>query len=358
MTLMVFILLALVFVTSMWLSSRLCSNPYFLVPLDRSNERSLHSNPTPRTGGVAILVSLVMGLACSLMLEIAGVDLWSDGPQGLKSGTLWLVAIALFLGVMSYLDDLIQLHPGIRLAAQMLAATTVVLGAGLQITEIPIPLAGPVQLSWLSVPFSLLFLAWMTNLYNFMDGMDGFAGGMTVIGFGLLSGMAWTGGHMTMALISLYIVGASAGFLAFNIPPARIFMGDIGSIPLGFLAGAFTLVGVQGAIFDAWVPALIFSPFIVDATVTLLRRAVRGERIWLAHREHYYQRVVLAGWGHRKTVIAEYAVMVVTGITALLYVCASEAMRLVLIVGAVGLYVLLAWLVSTLEAQARIQCQR
>lgn len=135
-------------------------------------------------------------------------------------------------------------------------------------------------------------------------------------------------------------------------------MGDIGSIPLGFLAGAFTLVGVQGAIFDAWVPALIFSPFIVDATVTLLRRAVRGERIWRAHREHYYQRVVLAGWGHRKTVIAEYAVMVVTGITALLYVCASEAMRLVLIVGAVGLYVLLAWLVSALEAQSRIQCQR
>jgi UDP-N-acetylmuramyl pentapeptide phosphotransferase/UDP-N-acetylglucosamine-1-phosphate transferase len=97
--------------------------------------------------------------------------------------------------------------------------------------------------------------------------------------------------------------------LLFNFDPARIFMGDVGSIPLGFLAASLGLVGIQREVWPLWFPVLVFAPFIVDATVTLLRRAWRREKIWQAHREHYYQRLVQSGWSHRKLALHEYALM-------------------------------------------------
>ena len=201
----------------------------------------------------------------------------------------------------------------------------------------------------MAVPLTILFLMWMINLYNFMDGMDGFAGGMTVLGFGFLSYLAWKGGHQFFAILSLFIMGAAGGFLFHNMPPARIFMGDVGSVSLGFLAGAFAVMEVHDGLFDIWVPVLIFSPFIVDATVTLFRRLLRGEKIWLAHREHYYQRLVLAGWGHRKTVLAEYCVMMACGISALFYSEGRESLRLILLLGWVAIYLSLAYSVRVIE---------
>jgi UDP-N-acetylmuramyl pentapeptide phosphotransferase/UDP-N-acetylglucosamine-1-phosphate transferase len=183
---------------------------------------------------------------------------------------------------------------------------------------------------------------WMTNLYNFMDGMDGFAGGMTILGFGCLAYVAWTHGNHGLAGLSLLIAGAAAGFLRYNFPPARIFMGDVGSVPLGFLAGASAVIGIHGGLFDFWVPMLVFSPFVIDATVTLLKRLLRGEKVWQAHLDHYYQRLVLAGWGHRKVVLAEYGLMLASGVCAILYLNVEEGWRLILLVGWGIMYLLLA----------------
>ncbi|MCK4586830.1 MAG: glycosyl transferase, partial [Gammaproteobacteria bacterium] len=102
-----------------------------------------------------------------------------------------------------------------------------------------------------------------------------------------------------------------------NFPPARIFMGDAGSIPLGLMVSAFSIWGILNEIFPVWLPLLTFSPFIVDATVTILRRLIQGEKIWHAHRSHYYQRMVLAGWGHKRTAYAEYLLMIACGSTSL-----------------------------------------
>src|SRR5207248_1198403 len=124
--------------------------------------------------------------------------------------------------------------------------------------------------------------------------------GMTVLGFGIFGVIALNGGHRAFAMVSFLIMAASGGFLVHNMPPARIFMGDVGSAPLGFLAGGLALKGIHDDVFDFWVPVLVFSPFIADATTTLLRRLMRGEKVWQAHREHYYQRLVLSGWTHRK----------------------------------------------------------
>ena len=166
------------------------------------------------------------------------------------------------------------------------------------------------------IPLALV-IAWLTNLYNFMDGADGLAGGMTVLGFSAYAIAAAIGADGAFATLNLCVAASAAAFLLFNFPPARIFMGDGGSVPLGFLAGALGLSGWHSGLWPLWFPAVVFSPFIVDATVTLLRRARRGEKVWQAHRSHYYQRLVIMGWTHRRLAGAEYLLMTACAACAL-----------------------------------------
>jgi UDP-N-acetylmuramyl pentapeptide phosphotransferase/UDP-N-acetylglucosamine-1-phosphate transferase len=172
-------------------------------------------------------------------------------------------------------------------------------------------------------PFSalaiVLAIVWMANLYNFMDGADGLAGGMSVIGFGAyvvaIATLPQAAG--SLGLLAATLTGAAAGFLAFNFPPAKVFMGDAGSIPLGFLAIALGIQGNMQGLWPWWFAILVFSPFIVDATATLLRRTLQGQKPWIAHRDNYYQRLILAGWSHRKTALAYYTLMLATAGSAL-----------------------------------------
>jgi UDP-N-acetylmuramyl pentapeptide phosphotransferase/UDP-N-acetylglucosamine-1-phosphate transferase len=162
-----------------------------------------------------------------------------------------------------------------------------------------------------------LAIAWMSNLYNFMDGSDGLAGGMAAIGFAAHAAAAQAFGAESLALACAATAGASLGFLGHNFPPARVFLGDAGSVPLGFLAAALGAVGAVEGAWPAWFPVLVFSPFILDATVTLLRRAAARERLWAAHRSHYYQRLVLAGWSKRRLVLGGYLLMALAAASAL-----------------------------------------
>lgn len=256
------------------------------LPLDAPNERSLHSMPVPRSGGIAIVAGVV------------AAALW------LRCGCGLMVVPAVALALASYLDDRHDLPAAARLIVHLIAAGV---------------------LLWLILGFStvvfpvvLLFaIAWITNLYNFMDGSDGLAGGMAVIGFGAYGMAAWLAGNSDFQLLAWAVAAAAAGFLAFNFPPAKIFMGDVGSIPLGFLAGAFGVAGWQQGLWPLWFPVLVFAPFIVDASVTLLRRILGRERVWQAHRKHYYQRLILSGWSHRKTALSEYALMLACAALAL-----------------------------------------
>jgi UDP-GlcNAc:undecaprenyl-phosphate/decaprenyl-phosphate GlcNAc-1-phosphate transferase len=164
----------------------------------------------------------------------------------------------------------------------------------------------------------LLLTVWMTNLYNFMDGSDGLAGGMTLFGFTFYGIAALLVHNETLAMMNFAVGAATLGFLYYNFPPARVFMGDAGSIPLGFLVAAMGLWGWQQGCWSAWFPLLVFSPFIADASVTLLKRTLRGVKITEAHREHYYQRAILLGWSHRKLALVEYLLMLGSGSLALL----------------------------------------
>jgi UDP-N-acetylmuramyl pentapeptide phosphotransferase/UDP-N-acetylglucosamine-1-phosphate transferase len=255
------------------------------MPLDVANGRSLHAGAVPRIGGVA------MAAGCGVALLVMRVP---DAPI-----VALLAALGLFL--LSLVDDWRSLSVLPRLLGHLAAAVVAV--AALQL---PVLVAVPVAVA----------LVWMTNLYNFMDGTDGLAGGMTVIGFGTYA-MAALPQAPNIGWVSLAVAAAAAGFLVFNFPPARVFMGDAGSIPLGFLGGAFGLEGWQAGIWPGWFPLLVFSPFIADATVTLWRRLRRGERVWQAHREHYYQRLVLTGWSHRTLTLLAWGLMVVAAGSAL-----------------------------------------
>jgi UDP-N-acetylmuramyl pentapeptide phosphotransferase/UDP-N-acetylglucosamine-1-phosphate transferase len=280
-----------------WLSRR---PPGTLALLDHPNERSLHEVPVPRAGGLAVLCGLVVALGLGW---VAGV---APGPLP------WIVTAALPVATVSLLDDLGHLPRRLRLAAHV-GAGLILAAAGLTWGALALP-AGfawsvwpfPAPLAWF---LTVLFVVWMINLYNFMDGMDGFAGGMALFGFGALAVLGWRGGDPAFALVAASVAAAAAGFLTSNFPPARIFLGDLGSSTLGLLAAALSLWGASTGLFALWVAGLAFSPFIVDATWTLAHRLLRGERIWEAHRDHHYQRLVLAGWGHRKTVLRAYLVM-------------------------------------------------
>jgi len=190
-------------------------------------------------------------------------------------------------------------------------------------------LLGRIELGW--APIAVVAVVWMTNLYNFMDGMDGLAGGMAVFGFGFLAMAAWFAGNTPLALMNASIAAAAVAFLLFNFHPARMFLGDAGSTTFGFLAAGLGLIGWRDGAWSIWFPVLIFSPFIVDATVTLVRRAMQRERFWLAHRGHYYQRLVLSGWGHRKTAFTAYGLMILCGILAWAYHEAGDSMQLMIL---------------------------
>lgn len=259
---------------------------------DRPNERSLHTRTTPRVGGVALLAGAVPVAALHATTPVA-----------------ILLAAATLLAIVSLLDDARSLPVQARLAAHFAAAIVAVLACGQ-------PLAGAPWAAWAVAAVAVLAIAWMTNLFNFMDGADGLAGGMAAIGFATLAAAALGAGALPLAWCAAALASASLGFLAVNFPPARVFMGDAGSIPLGFLAGALGFAGAMESAWPWWFPVLVFSPFIVDASVTLLRRLVRGERVWHAHREHAYQRLVLAGWSKRRLAWHAYALMLAVALTA------------------------------------------
>lgn len=259
---------------------------FSLGAMDVPNERSLHAIPVPRTGGIGLLGAALAGLA-----------VFGDGAYG------GLLALTGLLSAVTFADDRIGLPIRTRLFAQIAAAAAF----------LALSFAGPALL----LPLAFGALLWMANLYNFMDGSDGLAGGMTVFGFGTYALAASGSEAPELAVLAACVAGAAVGFLVWNFHKASVFMGDSGSVPIGFLAGATGILGWQSGIWPFWFPALVFSPFIADATVTLTKRYRNGERLTQAHKTHYYQRALRMGLGHRGTAIAGYILMAATGASAL-----------------------------------------
>ncbi len=303
---MIFLLLPTIcFVMALVLTYRLTLPTARLQILDRPNQRSLHTRPVPRTGGLAILAAIATGW----ILFFFSWDLPDE--------MVWIMVGAILVASISIIDDCHPLPARWRFLVHLLAiacllpAGLVWQQTGLPFVDLPIPYP-------LAVIVTLLGGVWMINLYNFMDGMDGLAAGMASAGFSGMALLAALAGAADFAFLSLVVAASAGGFLVWNFPPARIFMGDGGSSVLGFLVIAFALWADQRGLFPLWQALLLFSPFVVDASTTLARRLFRGEKIWQAHKEHAYQQLVESGWGHRRTLLAIYwLILLCLGMTVL-----------------------------------------
>lgn len=313
-------------------------SPGWLV--DHPSERSLHDRPVSRGGGAAIAAGAAAGLA---VVALAG----SPAP-----GLGWVLAGAAMIAAISFADDLRGGIPAaLRLAVHFVAAGFVLL-AGLACDRIALPGAvlelGP---GW-GGAFTVLFVVWSVNLFNFMDGIDGYAAGMATIGFPTLALLCAGAEAGALAAACLAAGAAAAGFLPFNVPPARIFMGDLGSTLLGYLCAVAILAAEQTASVPLWASVLVFSPVIVDATVTLARRTLAGKRPWRAHRGHFCQRLVRLGWGHRGTAVRGWALMAACAVSAVLALEAQPAVQAGVLGAWAAVYALLMHGIARLERRA------
>lgn len=331
-------LVAMVTALLTWRFSRPASRFYLL---DIPNERSLHSRPTPRGGGLAIALTLALAVGLWLLFD------------AVPAATRWIAGGGMALALISYWEDRAGVRRLYRLLGHIAVVGAMVGGGALWLETLMLPGAVWPLPTTLGILVTLLGAVWMVNLYNFMDGMDGLAGSMALLGFGTYAVFGWLQRDMGYAGANLMIAAAAAGFLVFNAPPARIFMGDLGSTLLGYLAAAQGLWGVRLGLFSPWVPVLVFAPFLLDATATLLRRMLRRERFWEAHRTHHYQRLVQLGWGHRRTLWAELVLMLLCAGLALAYEHVAMPWQWLVLCAWALLFVGAAWLVKYLERGGR-----
>lgn len=261
--------------------------------LDMPNARSSHSRPTPRGGGMAIVAGFVLGLLACRWLGAVSDDLLA----ALLGGGLAIAAVG-------YIDDRRGVPVRWRLAVHVAAAAWALWWLGPP-PALPLP-GGEWRLELLGYPLALLLIVWLLNLYNFMDGIDGIAGVETVTVAGGAAVLAMLAGDGAAALPLLLLAAAAAGFLLWNWPPAKIFMGDVGSAFIGFVLAAFALGG-EGPL-NPWVWPILLGVFLVDASYTLLRRLLRGEAIHQVHRSHAYQRASRRLGAHRPVTVAVAAI--------------------------------------------------
>ena len=262
--------------------------------LDIPNERSSHSAPTPRGGGIAV----------GGVLLAAWLALWLAGAGDAATQDFWIIlGAAAALALISWFDDIRGGLPAIaRLGAQAIAV-----GAGLFALPEGSGVFQGVLPPALDLALSGLIWLWFVNLFNFMDGIDGIAGSQaTSAGLGLFALAIVFPAAAGLGAYGLVLAAVALGFLPWNWQPARIFLGDVGSVPLGYAIGWLLL---SFATFGLWQAALLLVLyFLADASFTLVRRVSRGEPIWRAHHQHYYQFAVAAGRSHAHVVVAVTAV--------------------------------------------------
>lgn len=261
---------------------------FYLGIVDKPNGRSSHKRATPRGAGVAFFISTNIALAILVLLDLLSLN----------------YTLPVFLGgpvvmIMGYWDDIKSVNPFLRLFVHFIVSVFIfsLLSAGFtRVVDISFLPLWP----WLTATFCILFIAWFINLYNFMDGCDGLAAGVGMVGAGLIAIISYVYGFNDLSIIYLIIAYSLAGFLLFNWSPARVFMGDSGAYFLGYVFGALALVSKMYYETSLYVHLIIFGMLIVDSTWTLLRRLFRGEKVYLPHRLHGFQKLIDRGWGHAR----------------------------------------------------------
>ena len=257
--------------------------------LDIPNERSSHSTATPRGGGLAIVMVFFLGLLALIAIYSTSIA-W-----------VALLGAGLVVSLIGFIDDRGHVAHQWRLIAHFIAAIWALVWLG---DFPPIPILGHAyNLDMFGNILAVVFLVWLLNLYNFMDGIDGIAASEAI--FVAVAGLIFSSitDHSGMQLVAMLLIGSTLGFLFWNRPPAKIFMGDVGSGFLGITLGIYAYWAMIEGVVSFWSWTIIFGVFLVDATFTLVRRIIRRAKWYEAHRSHAYQHAARR-WGHLRVTIA------------------------------------------------------
>ena len=307
--------------------------------LDHPNERSSHSAPTPRSGGIAIVATFFIGLAV--------FKLMGDDPA-LEQDFFWTFAGAAgLIAVVSIFDDLAEMGFRAKLLTQSFA-TAVVMAFGVVVDQVYLPGVGLVQLGVWGYAMTFLWIVGLTNAFNFMDGIDGIAAGTALVASIAFAAVTFSQGSSFIYVVSLIVAGSAAGFLFWNWQPAKIFMGDSGSQFLGFVLAVMAVIAGR---FDVshtsyLVMPLLFSHFIWDTAFTFFRRLKNGERVTQAHRTHLYQLMTQMGLQHVHVTLVYLLVGALQGLGALMMVHVDGAWRVLVFLPFLGFQVMLTMIVT------------
>jgi len=272
--------------------------------LDIPNERSSHSIVTPRGGGLAIVATFIISLIFAAAFGMVSVNVATA-----------LVGGGLLIAIVGWIDDKNSVSPRLRLVVHFLAAIWALYWLG-GFTRMDIGFT-TVELGWAGSIIAAVGIVWLINLYNFMDGIDGIAGTEAIsvaLGAGVL--LFWIG-SIGLAWVCIILALAVGGFLVWNWPPARIFMGDVGSGFLGYVFAVLAIISEKSSSIPLIIWLLLLWVFITDATITLFKRLARGEKLSQPHRTHVYQLAVQVGYSHKQVTLAVLFINIWAGITAI-----------------------------------------
>jgi len=309
--------------------------------MDVPDNRRLHDRATARGGGIGIIV------AGAIALPFA--QWWTPDSHDAYLLSVLILAWATPNGFIGLTDDYFPLGAKFKLSLQ-LAAACVAVALGLQINTLHLAPFPALELGFFAWPLSVLWLVWLTNVFNFMDGIDGIASACGAIFFAGLAVVGVCSGAIGLAMIAAGVGASLLGFLILNRPPARIFMGDGGALSVGAVLGgtAVLLTRSSGGVSIA-IPLIILGPFVFDATYTLLSRLARRQPILEAHREHLYQRLVTAGWSGTRVLILYMGLAAASGLIALLFNRLSSLAQGLAWMSLAGCALGLIWLVRRAE---------
>ncbi|MFD0050268.1 glycosyltransferase family 4 protein [Actinomycetes bacterium NPDC127524] len=279
---------------------------------DKPNERKVHQKIMPRMGGLAIFLSFAISFL------IFRPDVPNENYLPILAGACLIVLIGIF-------DDIYELSAKMKLAGQVGAALIIIFWGGIQVQFINLPFGGELEFGALSIPITIIWIVGVTNAINLIDGLDGLAAGVSSIALVTISVMALVMGDIFVATISLIVTGSSLGFLKYNFHPAKIFMGDTGSLFLGYIIAVLSLLGFKNiTVISLIVPIIILGVPISDTIFAIIRRLVNKTPISAPDKSHLHHCLVNVGFSHKQTVVLIYALAASFGLAAIIFSFATQ----------------------------------
>jgi UDP-GlcNAc:undecaprenyl-phosphate GlcNAc-1-phosphate transferase len=282
--------------------------------VDEPGERRSHTRPTPRGGGVAIVITFFVFMFVALVYQM---DITPE--------ILGLIISGLGITLLGLADDIMTLSRNFRLAFWVLI-TAIAVFFGISLNQINLPLIGVIEFGIFSPVITFLWLIGVTNFFNFMDGIDGLAAGEAISAGGFLMVVSLRVGNEMVLFSSVIILGGALGFMIHNFPPAKVFMGDGGSNFLGFIFAALAVLGgkAESGQIPFVVPVILLNMFLLDGSVTLIKRLPKGKDWLEPHRDHYYQRLIKLGLSHLQVTLMYSSMNVILGGVAYFYLIAAD----------------------------------